>query len=873
MHRVFLIATLICASHTPSLRAQLPATAINLAKLKISERQKPTDLCPVHLVQADPKLPTWTHKGVKYRGHTLSCQSEFEKAPQNYIEDARYQRWENNFIADMSTVWCPVTDEVAGGFLKWERLGIKWESCCRFCNATVSESQFPAALKRLEMRARQAYTETGGKYTVGARDPLEGAVRGRRSRKGSRISATELPPGQLPEGLERGLMLTITQPETSGSDTRLARLPALWVEANAPPSPLLKPGPFRATWVGFLRLDYPDELSFSAAGRGAIRLRVDGKNALIGNGEDLVDLQSEPLSLGGGFHPFELEYATPPSGAASLRLYWEGIEFPRETVPPTVLSHHLDDPSLVHGKQLRRGRELFASRLCVRCHLATDEWALTSLSMPELHTDAPSLDGIGSRLHTRWLTHWISNPRQVRPDARMPNILHHGDAAGAIKGGDMRAADIAAYLATLTDPRLENGSPAAESPTASAVAIQEGGRLFSSIGCGACHAACDSDGRSEDHPVISLNSVASKWKPRALRSFLLAPHKHHRWTRMPDFQLSPEEAGQLSAYLLEESARDELERLPPGDPASGRRLVSALGCGNCHPCSSETGHLLETTPLVDLEGLDWDLWGCLASGDGRGDAPRFAFSPAQRAALLVFGSTDLSSLRRSVPAEFAHRQFGELRCAACHGRDGSVARCPPATAPPGTPSPYSRQELLGSPTPPPLTYAGEQLRSRWLEDLLAGRVAYRVRPWLEVRMPRFPRRAPGLALGLAADHGIRPSEELTAPTRPSPETVRLGEKLFGSDGGFSCSKCHSIGARKARMEASFGVIDLLHSRQRLRDEFYLRWMMNPTRVLPMTRMPAYTDEVGESPLPGILGGNGRRQFQAIWQYVESLKTR
>jgi len=122
---------------------------------------------------------------------------------------------------------------------------------------------------------------------------------------------------------------------------------------------------------------------------------------------------------------------------------------------------------------------------------------------------------------------------------------------------------------------------------------------------------------------------------------------------MPDFQLSPEEAGQLSAYLLEESARDELERLPPGDPASGRRLVSALGCGNCHPCSSETGHLLETTPLVDLEGLDWDLWGCLASGDGRGDAPRFAFSPAQRAALLVFGSTDLSSLRRSVPAEFS----------------------------------------------------------------------------------------------------------------------------------------------------------------------------------------------------------------------------
>ena len=98
---------------------------------------------------------------------------------------------------------------------------------------------------------------------------------------------------------------------------------------------------------------------------------------------------------------------------------------------------------------------------------------------------------------------------------------------------------------------------------------------------------------------------------------------------------------------------------------------------------------------------------------------------------------------------------------------------------------------------------------------------------------------------------------------------RLGEQLLGPNGGFSCSKCHSVGARKAQMEVGFGVIDLVQAKRRLRDAFYLRWMMNPTRVHPGTRMPAYTDEAGNSPLVKILDGDGVRQFEAIWQSIDA----
>ena len=50
--------------------AQLPPDAVQLDKVKISEKQKSDQLCPVHLVDADASLPAWTYEGVSYRGHT-----------------------------------------------------------------------------------------------------------------------------------------------------------------------------------------------------------------------------------------------------------------------------------------------------------------------------------------------------------------------------------------------------------------------------------------------------------------------------------------------------------------------------------------------------------------------------------------------------------------------------------------------------------------------------------------------------------------------------------------------------------------------------------------------------------------------------------
>ena len=178
--RLFRLISIVSYSLFISITAwsQLPPDSVMLDKLKIPETQKSVDLCPVYLEPADPKLPTWEYKGVTYRGARPDAQEKFLKEPDKYAEAARRQRWINNFLQSMSTVWCPVTDQVTpGGMLQWKRLGLTFESCCAFCDENVREEDFQRGLEKLKQRAELAYIATGGKYTEGAKSPVEGAIK------------------------------------------------------------------------------------------------------------------------------------------------------------------------------------------------------------------------------------------------------------------------------------------------------------------------------------------------------------------------------------------------------------------------------------------------------------------------------------------------------------------------------------------------------------------------------------------------------------------------------------------------------------------------------------------------------------------------
>lgn len=158
--------------------AQLPADAVMLDKVKIPEKQKSIDLCPVYLEASDPALPTWEYKGVTYRGAKPDAKDKFLKDPDKYAKAASKQRFINNFMQSMSTIWCPVTDEITpGGMTQWKRFGLTFESCCTFCDETFEEADFEKGLKKLRERAEKTYELIGAKYTEGAKSPVEGAMK------------------------------------------------------------------------------------------------------------------------------------------------------------------------------------------------------------------------------------------------------------------------------------------------------------------------------------------------------------------------------------------------------------------------------------------------------------------------------------------------------------------------------------------------------------------------------------------------------------------------------------------------------------------------------------------------------------------------
>ena len=53
---------------------------------------------------------------------------------------------------------------------------------------------------------------------------------------------------------------------------------------------------------------------------------------------------------------------------------------------------------------------------------------------------------------------------------------------------------------------------------------------------------------------------------------------------------------------------------------------------------------------------------------------------------------------------------------------------------------------------------------------------------------------------------------------------------------------------------------------RLLPDYYRRWMRNPLRIDPQTKMPAYFNQ-GRSALFDVLDGDAERQIDALYQYI------
>ena len=281
----------------------------------------------------------------------------------------------------------------------------------------------------------------------------------------------------------------------------------------------------------------------------------------------------------------------------------------------------------------------------------------------------------------------------------------------------------------------------------------------------------------------------------------------------------------------------------------GRVLYAELNCASCHESKAPVN------PPPALTALQPER-GCLAEKP-TAIAPDYHLNAQQRNALR---EAVAALLRADLPAPSAQQRvahtLASLNCTACHARDGLGGVTAERNA-----FFTSNGEDLGDEgrIPPGLDGVGDRLRPAWLSNVLATGAS--VRPYFDTRMPQFGAANVGhlTDLFVALDRraqSIKPSPDASDAQRDA------GRKLIGTD-GLSCIACHRFNRQPAH---ALQVIDLTTTTERLNEDWFRQFLLDPSRFHPGTRMAAFWPE-GVSPLPALLGGSTDRQHAALWTYL------
>lgn len=289
----------------------------------------------------------------------------------------------------------------------------------------------------------------------------------------------------------------------------------------------------------------------------------------------------------------------------------------------------------------------------------------------------------------------------------------------------------------------------------------------------------------------------------------------------------------------------------------GKQLFQSAGCAACHQLRID-GQLVASQraakKLHELRSVD----GCLSNAPQPG-VPFFSLTARQRKSL----ARAVDSLReRAVPppssADRIVQTLITFNCFACHERGGmgGVEEARNKFF-------HTLQPEMGDEgrIPPQLTGIGDKLRPEWLRHVLDH--GAKDRPHMATRMPRF---GEGNMSALAAAL-VAADTHMSAANEPAKSTDRklksVGRQLVG-DKGLSCVKCHTWGDSQA---SGIQAISLSSMTQRLRADWFYRYLLNPQQFRPGTRMPAAWPNA-QSPFPNILDGDPQRQIRAIWEYLE-----
>jgi mono/diheme cytochrome c family protein len=546
-------------------------------------------------------------------------------------------------------------------------------------------------------------------------------------------------------------------------------------------------------------------------------------------------------------------------------------------------SCHLDVQKFAEDAPLlAEGQRLFEQVGCTGCHLVQ--------GYEDIPKIGPSLRKISAKVDASWMVQWIENPHKFRARTRMPNFdLKREDAIA-----------IAAFLWSLSKEEGEKWTQGHPLPgnvrVGDANEIAKGKKLVETIGCRGCHGFADGEfstplGKSKDL-VPNLKDIASKTSAQWVYHWIKDPRDFAPDTRMPSLRLSDDEATAITSYLMtlggktDPIAGVEEKLADSGNIKRGESLVRKWGCFGCHDIQgmekeSRIGAELTTFGSKTLEELffgnrtdikhTWDDWTYHKIKTPRIYAterveqlmPQFDLADEDINALRILlggfrerkvGKRYLADqgLRVQQVVE-GRRLMQQYNCIGCHEiehRGGFVRKYyeNPASA------------------PPPLNGEGEKVQSNWLFSFLKAPVP--LRPWLEIRMPTF---------GLSDEHTTQLVNYFNGLSKVEQPYVYIDDKKIPAEHidaakqlvskeFFDCFSCHQQGDRKPEGPMEGWAPDLNLARQRLNPDWILKWLSDPQKVQPGTKMPSFYPGGPDN----ILGGKDDRQIEALRDYLLTL---
>ena len=526
------------------------------------------------------------------------------------------------------------------------------------------------------------------------------------------------------------------------------------------------------------------------------------------------------------------------------------------------------EPQAFDDEAIDEGAYLYESIGCLACHSELEE---------DGRIHGPNLSRIGDKSNYEYLVSWLLAPKAHQPKTSMPDM----------KLDEEDAKYVASFLMSLKGEEgyedLTGSEWLSDKETA-----KKGGKLVGQYGCFGCHKITGMEGMSKIG--VELDEVGSKhihlfdfgllekeilegvglhnaheniskarraWFTEKLsdpRQFDEGRYKRPKdRLKMPDFGLSPEEIESLS-ILLTGMREDELPENYVAELTDekkylieGKRVIDKYNCMGCHQFTIDTLYLKNGSvvkgmvKLEEEESLFFQLWvDNEGLGKKAGDTVQVANEEIVRRVESQGG--DISSFIIDYHVEV----------------EGSF--------------PEEAKVF----TPPVLYEEGKKVQSAWLFDFLKEPIT--LRPWLDVRMPVFKmteNEATVLSRYFASLEKEEYPYEFIVETKgsyiegkeeESPGYLTMAQHLFEHK-DVNCASCHVRGDINPEGDPSDWAPDLSVSRNRLKPDWIVDWLLDPQLKQPGTKMPKFFRE-GE--FQKIFPGTPEEQAVALKDLLMNL---